>query len=401
MARPDIPSLTGLRLIAAFLIVVFHGVPVILRLPPDWLHTAAGKCAPIGMTLFFVLSGFIIHYNYAASVTACTSEGLRKFFVARISRLYPMFLLLLVIDLIAGNFFITGTPDQIATYLGALPYFLTMTQTWFYGYIGNAPLAFPYHFAHVTWSISTEMFLYLVYPAMAWAIVRLRCPSSIAAAMLVAILLSAASKYGLASHPQAVNEAAQALLGVVPNPQGSPLIRFSDWLLYHSPYGRILEFLAGAFIAQLIMVDSIRQHDRAFHIAGWLAVPLLLFVFKRQTPMVWVHALAVPISCALIITACRQNSWYTRSLSSYWMVTLGAASYSIYLLHLIVIEKFAGPYGVPISEMGWHILLARFALICAMIALISMATYQAVERPAQNWLRAVLNARKPEPARVH
>jgi hypothetical protein len=68
----EIPGLTGLRFLAAFSVLIAHGAAVLMhgheRLGsvPYWVTQVSG----FGMTLFFVLSGFVIHYNYAGPVTA-------------------------------------------------------------------------------------------------------------------------------------------------------------------------------------------------------------------------------------------------------------------------------------------------------------------------------------------
>src|ERR1700735_4443904 len=99
--RRDIPALTGLRFLAAFSVALAHGADVTFRIsaPSDifdfikyWLSTAAG----IGMPLFFVLSGFVIHYNYRTLIRSKGVVGFVEFLWARFSRLYPLFVVFLI-----------------------------------------------------------------------------------------------------------------------------------------------------------------------------------------------------------------------------------------------------------------------------------------------------------------
>src|SRR5216684_3338330 len=88
-SAPDaIPSLTGIRFVAAFTIVAGH------------IYSPVGNLTLIGMPLFFTLSGFIIHYVYAASFAAGWRGAAVKFAGARFSRIYPLYFMLLLIALI-------------------------------------------------------------------------------------------------------------------------------------------------------------------------------------------------------------------------------------------------------------------------------------------------------------
>src|SRR5437016_2671778 len=95
----ELPALTGLRLFAALSVAIGHGWAHIGRFPPpdpfrEWVRTMPS----FGMTMFFVLSGFVIHYNYRRLVTAQGAAGVGAFLWARFARLYPLFLLVLAFD---------------------------------------------------------------------------------------------------------------------------------------------------------------------------------------------------------------------------------------------------------------------------------------------------------------
>src|SRR5579862_7296652 len=126
--RPHIASLDGLRFIAAGTVLFSHGYFYLLLFQQSSSITAYNApfvaLANVGMTLFFVLSGFVIHYNYAASVAL--PGGVRAFFVARFARLYPLFFLVFAISTIG----VLRHADGKADVIGPIPLYLTFTQTW-------------------------------------------------------------------------------------------------------------------------------------------------------------------------------------------------------------------------------------------------------------------------------
>jgi peptidoglycan/LPS O-acetylase OafA/YrhL len=133
--RETIESLTGLRFVAAFCVMFAHLLPkaMPIRNPPGWYQQISSVSAE-GMTLFFVLSGFVIHYNYAASIERDGARGIANFFVARFARLYPLYIVV-----IAGTLVMSFAYSQIAAATPVvLPSYLLMVQTWFYGLWDNS-----------------------------------------------------------------------------------------------------------------------------------------------------------------------------------------------------------------------------------------------------------------------
>src|SRR5262245_13542608 len=143
--RDEVPALTGLRFLAAFSVLIAHAVSTILASYETplgavyWLRQASG----FGMTLFFVLSGFVIHYNYAGLITGERRGGVGAYLWARFARLYPLFLLILLVNVLASSRTIAawaGHPDGFDSILQGLPYFLVSVQSWFYVPIGDNSL---------------------------------------------------------------------------------------------------------------------------------------------------------------------------------------------------------------------------------------------------------------------
>jgi len=78
----DIRALTGLRGVAAMMVVAYHFWPR-TDIPTNWLKWTVGR-GYLWVDLFFVLSGFVIYYNYSNSILS--AAGIYNFFVARFAR---------------------------------------------------------------------------------------------------------------------------------------------------------------------------------------------------------------------------------------------------------------------------------------------------------------------------
>ena len=179
-ARPELPVLTGLRFMAAFGVLLGHSLTTIFAFAEKpygviyWLGEASG----VGMSLFFVLSGFVIHYNYATQVAGGGFGGKFGYLWARFARLYPLFIFMLLINILLSRRFIdfwAGEPQGFDGLLRALPYYLVFAHSWAYVPIDGVPLSSAIGGGSpVTWSISTEWFFYLAFPFVAVAVLRAR-----------------------------------------------------------------------------------------------------------------------------------------------------------------------------------------------------------------------------------
>jgi len=87
--KGTIHPLTGLRFVAAMMVLVSHyPVP---GTPGPLLRLMQSGYA--GVTFFFVLSGFILTYNYADRFCSDARDNLVPYFVSRFARIYPVYLL--------------------------------------------------------------------------------------------------------------------------------------------------------------------------------------------------------------------------------------------------------------------------------------------------------------------
>ena len=83
--RRSIEALTGLRFFAALIVVVSHFPQII---PIERFQVPLERQGAAGVTIFFVLSGFVLAYNYADTFRTSTA-GTLAFMRARIARIWP------------------------------------------------------------------------------------------------------------------------------------------------------------------------------------------------------------------------------------------------------------------------------------------------------------------------
>src|SRR5215831_4292959 len=93
-----IPQLTGIRCIAAYMVFLHHFNPVKMYHPGSFLDEFIAEFYT-GVTVFFVLSGFLIAYRYMDSFTFSLRWFL-KYMKNRFARIYPMYFLLTVLTFI-------------------------------------------------------------------------------------------------------------------------------------------------------------------------------------------------------------------------------------------------------------------------------------------------------------
>jgi peptidoglycan/LPS O-acetylase OafA/YrhL len=421
--RPDvaIPALTGLRFIAAISVAIAHAAGQILRYePPGGVDEALKTLSGFGMTLFFVLSGFVIHYNYRRMVTARSWTGVGAFLWARFARLYPLFLLMLVLDVLLGRKlvdFLTGNTAGFIDVLHALPYYLLFIQSWVYvPFADNALIYVTGSNIALTWSISTEWFFYLAYPAVAIFVLRIRRPVFILGAMLVWSLLWGTVASTLSARAPEIDAWAVGKYGAIASATSDYQDSFIRWLLYFSPYLRIGEFVLGCLAAQLYLQlrdRTVAMQEQAIGrlllMAGLASVPLVTFFTYapgHQWPLLLSlstnYALA-PSAALILFGAARYENAISRFLRSRLIVALGEASYSIYLTHFLILILISGYLGqsLPATVPNIVFLALRFTFVLSLICVIALGLHAVVEVPTRRWLRGlwgVAGARRADAA---
>jgi peptidoglycan/LPS O-acetylase OafA/YrhL len=406
--RPTLPALTGLRFLAALTVLIehasrhlfkFQGATTGLRY---WLLTTGA----FGMSLFFVLSGFVIHYNYRQVVTGQGPAGLAAFLWARFSRLYPLYFFMLALDVLLGKTLflsLLGKEDGFHDLARALPYFLLLLQSWRYVPFGDTSLVYVIGVG-VNWSISTEWFFYLVYPLLAVLVLKIRRPLTMICVLAAWCVFWGGLSSILAGQTATIDDWGVSHYGSVAGLATGEQDSFYRWLLYFSPYSRVGEFVLGCLVAQFYLIlqrtPSTKREERLGGVVmtlAFLSIFAILYVTYSTVhqssfwfSLRYCFGLA-PSAAIIIFCASRYDSPLFRWLSARSVVAMGEASYSIYLLHAVVLVVVSSYLGWSFPETFFAILFlaARFALVILMIVLFSLGLHEFLEVPSRRWLRGL------------
>ena len=149
MKKIYFPNLNGLRFFAALSVMVYHffGINVLN--------------GHFGVILFFVLSGFLITYLLLEELKNTDTISIKKFYVRRILRIWPLYFFILLLSTVL-IFFETGIDNS---YSQALPYYLFFIPN--LAFVMNIGIKY----AVVLWSVGAEEQFYLVWP---WIIRKIK-----------------------------------------------------------------------------------------------------------------------------------------------------------------------------------------------------------------------------------
>ncbi len=358
-----LPALTGVRALAAFLVFFHHHPTKLLEagsLRLWWeLH--------IGVTLFFVLSGFMITWRYDRRGPVKESF-LRGYFVNRFARIYPLYFFLVVPTML-----IFGA-RSLRAWLWNLTVFSSIEA--------GIPQA---------WSLRVEECFYLCVPFLFFLWRRHPVlPLGIGAAALAAL-------YPLARVP--------ALDGIVGPPSNLFLYTF---------VGRFFEFYVGIWLAKRVARSGASPDPRRrfplftlVGMGGIAAVVVALAAIYRATGAAYTYGVYHPAGIALnnlvlplFIAAfywglVRERSVVRWILSTRVADLLGRSSYAFYLIHLAPVLNIlltglivvVGLFGARAASGFENLLLNNVALLFVIVTLLSIALYKGIEAPANRFLR--------------
>ncbi|MEU4745651.1 acyltransferase, partial [Actinosynnema sp. NPDC023658] len=365
LPRRSLPSLTGLRFVVAFFVFCFHVTLFNSPVPPhgpinpfadeglaqglEWFFSKAGY---LGVSFFFVLSGFVLTWS------AVDGETMRAFWRRRVLKIFPNHLVMFAAAMIL--FAAAATPAS--------------------GWMVNLFLVHsfspdPSVYANVnpaSWTLCTEMLFYLLFPLILKGVRRIADQRLwFWAAVLVACVVAV----------QLVN------LTLVPDTPKSPIAPISAtqmWFGYVFPAPRLFECVLGIVLARLVVagrVPRIGLLPAALSVAvGYAAALVLPFVFG------FVAATIVPVSLVILAWATADLDGRPTGLRGRRATWFGQVSFGFYLCQGVILCYGrtllpVGPFDAP-TGVGVTLLLFAATLVTG------WALFTFVERPVmRRWAR--------------
>lgn len=253
---------------------------------------------------------------------------------------------------------------------------LLMAQSWIYATPDNAPLATYYPTFSLAWSISTEMFLYFLFPGLVLGIRRIGPLVSVLLMIVCSIFYALAFSY--------MREIGGLVGNILVGPgyvdEGETSVGL--WLVFHSPFGRFFQFVAGALTchAYLKLKTEPSQTERKWGCLLLLQLIVALTYInlsddRAATFLMRIAGNSILIAPILFCLARYRTCGLTQFIGSWPLVALGTWSYGIYLLQFFV-SRFV------------HVSTPEEVIVFWLATIgVAAATYEIIERPARGWLK--------------
>jgi len=331
----------------------------------------------VGVSLFFVLSGFILAYTYLDPGSRMRASA-AAFWQARFARVYPVYLLALVFSaplfLDVAFFHQVGVTHLSDTVKAAVltPLLLqawTPKKAWMW----DGP----------AWSLSAEAFFYLLFPILGAAVARLSSRRLLVDGLLAAgAVMIGPVTFALTSR--------RGLSEITP-------VTYGPWIAFlkFSPLVHLPEFVVG-IVTGVIFLRR-RERDALRGVTGWMApvtgaMILAVLAASDRIPYLLLNGgLLAPLFAALIYGLALGRGALVRILSTRPAQLLGGASYSLYLFHLPLRNYLTKIWSTVAGALPSGIATLMFYLVVAIG--LAVAIYRFVEEPARAWLRVRYAAR--------
>ncbi len=361
MKNKYFPALTGIRAIAALMVVLHHLLEG--KFESNYIN-ALFRELNIGVNIFFVLSGFLIWHRYADNL-GINRIWFKKYIINRIARIYPLYFFWTTIVMMLGFIAHNETWHQfIYTYFLNITFLKGFTSEYVYTGIAQG------------WTLSVEELFYLSAPFLFILNLRKKIPLSILGVGIASI------GYGVFLVFKDLH-----------------LDGFFDSLAHikiTTYFGRFTEFFAGIYLAKIVNSDNKpKSKYPTFTFTGLTALSISILIilpllqtselpFSIQTNSGYLfNILILPIFIALLFYGLiTEVTLISRILSTRSFIILGKSSYALYLVH----------WGMT-SYLIHRFVSDNIVITLILTYLLSIILWKYCEEPANNFIRKRFNTR--------
>jgi len=374
----EIKALSGLRIVAAVWVVLFHFRPWLDVSAPGFRSALAPviNCGAQGVDLFFILSGFVLTWNYLDRMGESFSmKATLHFLWLRLARVWPVYVVTLHLALawITFTLYVGHLPSPVADQLSAVSYArqVLLVQLWFQPFFDGSSWDGP------AWSISAEWLAYLLFGVVVLAIFRIARATRVRGLLWLAVA------------------------ACLP-----PTLLLLATGHFYTPWSWlpriVMQFTAGALACAA--VRKMQLSEAGQRRAGYLSVVLCagiigILYFLDAYPVAkvsdssgLVDVLFVPLVASLAVGI----GSLPRLLSTRIMVYGGYISFSLYMVHEIVHTAwnwFTAQFEIILTP-SWSAKLIMVGVF-AVAFLGAVLLYHFVEEPARIWMRNMVKERQP------
>lgn len=359
-----IPAIDGLRAIAVVAVILYH-------LGFDWIPGGF-----LGVDLFFVISGYVITRLLLDSIEISGGLNLGAFYLARLRRLLPALLFMIITTAITVGIW---APDTIKRFLIDTPFALTGTMNWwlvgreldYFESIGRPPLL------QHTWSLAVEAQFYLIWPLILLLILKWFGKKRVAVASLFFAAISGITLLLVSLSLDANNATSVS----------------------HIYFGTDTHSI-GLFLGAALAVSWVPQNFKevvsrkaqdfidGIGVIGFIGILGTFLLIDADNPNLYKIAfpLAGLFGAAIVTSIVHPASRFAPILQNRVLLWIGERSYAIYLWHWIIFQVTRPD--IDLAGQDWALLALRILIVLA-LADISLRYIELPVRRGviKNWIK--------------
>jgi peptidoglycan/LPS O-acetylase OafA/YrhL len=342
-------ALTSFRFIAALMVFIYHaGIG------------NSYQTGYIGVSFFFILSGFIMTYTYRDKLSKQDPYHVKKYFIARLAKIYPVHVLTFFLA-VPYYFFIPLKHETILYVFQAITNLLLIHSFIPFGNIS---------FNGVSWSLSDELFFYLLFPYILFATLTklTKIRDKFIIILLIWIIFA---------------------LAFIALPENN----FSIWLTYYFPGVRIFEFFVGIILGIIFLETKVylsKFSNFIFSLTEITSILLLSIIVYSATSFsqnIRFSLIFIPFLGLIIFVFAFQKGIFSKIMSKNIFIYLGEISFSFYMLHNLVLSYI---YFLWRPNLGSTMTI----LFCLTITLIlSILLFNFYEEPIRKKIKVYLESK--------